>query len=343
MNQQQSMKPIKFPAGFWTGIEQLGIASQDVARQAGLPLTIITQVKVTAAEYFALWQAYSDLIGDAAHGMIGLVTAFETSQYPPDALATYHARDYRDALNRMARYKQMCPPERLLITEKGEECDIELHWQETDGPGPAVLTGITLAYLLELGRRGTGQALNAVGAEFSQPMGDVESLERYFGCPVQTGAAKNRLVLRRRDLDLPFTTYNEELLEVLTPVLDRTLDEQANSRSLTGTVKWIIKQSLMGGRYDIQTVARELKLSERTLQRRLTEEGTSFKQLLVQVRHEQAKAYLADPLLDIHEVACLVGYEDQNSFYRAFRSWEGDTPAHWRAEHISFYMNESQS
>lgn len=339
MNQQQSMKPIKFPAGFWTGIEQLGINPTDVARQAGLPLTIITQVKVTAAEYFALWQAYSDLTGDIATAITGLVTVFETAQYPPDALATYHARDYRDALNRMARYKQMCPPERLLITEKGEECAIELQWQKTEEPGPAVLTGITLAYLLELGRRGTGQALNALGAEFSQPMGDVGALERYFGCLVRTGAAKNRLVLRSRDLDLPFTTYNAELLEMLTPVLDRTLDEQASRRSLTGTVKWIIKQSLMGGRYDIQAVARELKLSERTLQRRLTEEGTSFKQLLAQARHEQAKAYLADPLLDIQEVACLVGYEDQNSFYRAFRSWEGDTPAHWRAEHAGLYTD----
>lgn len=59
-------------------------------------------------------------------------------------------------------------------------------------------------------------------------------------------------------------------------------------------------------------------------------EGTSFKQLLTQTRREQALAYLADPSLEIKEVAFLVGYEDQNSFYRAFRSWEGETPASWR-------------
>jgi AraC-like DNA-binding protein len=70
------------------------------------------------------------------------------------------------------------------------------------------------------------------------------------------------------------------------------------------------------------------------LQRRLTDECTTFKQLLIQVRHEQARAYLTDPTLDIKEVAFLIGYEDQNSFYRAFRLWEGDTPSNWRSEYL---------
>jgi AraC-like DNA-binding protein len=75
-------------------------------------------------------------------------------------------------------------------------------------------------------------------------------------------------------------------------------------------------------------------MSDRTLQRRLAEEGMSFKHLLTQVRHEQAREYLAAPSLDIKEVAFLIGYEDQNSFFRAFRLWEGDTPSNWRTEHI---------
>lgn len=95
-------KYIKFPSGFWSGLQQLGVAPRDVARRAGLPLTVITEPKVTAAEYFAIWQAFSDLIGDIAKAIIGLVSVFETAQFPPDVLATYHARDYRDALCRMA-------------------------------------------------------------------------------------------------------------------------------------------------------------------------------------------------------------------------------------------------
>ncbi|ANY68077.1 AraC family transcriptional regulator [Paenibacillus sp. BIHB 4019] len=325
---------IKIPLGFWEGLRQLGIPAHDVARKARLPLTIITEPVVTTAQYFAIWQAYSELIGESAIGIIKLATAFETAKYPPTVLATYHARNYRDALNRMARYKQLCPPESLQITEKGEHCAIELGWLNTEQPGPSMLVGITLAFLLELGRRGTGQPLKAKLVEFSHPMGDVQALEAYFGCPIQMGAQSNRLTLHRSDLDLPFVSYNEELLEMLTPALDRSLNEQQRSRSMADTVKWIIKRSLTGGRTDIEAVAKELSMSDRTLQRRLTDENTSFKLLLTQARHEQAREYLADPSLEIKEVAFLIGYEDQNSFYRAFRLWEGATPSNWRKKQL---------
>ncbi|MFP5114087.1 helix-turn-helix domain-containing protein [Bacillaceae bacterium C204] len=325
---------IKIPAGFWAGIHQLGIAPHDVARKARLPLTIITDPDVTTDQYFAIWQAYSDLVDDTAEGIIKLTTVFETSHYPPPVLATYHARDYRNALKRMARYKQLCPPESLRITEGIEYCTIELDWLYTEQPGPPMLVGITLAFLLELGRRGTGKPLMARFVEFSHSMGDIQALEAYFGCNIQIGANCNRLTLHRGDLDLPFVSYNEELLEILTPVLDKSLDEQQSSRSITEMVKWIMKRGLTGGRPDIQTVASELGMSDRTLQRRLTDEGTSFKHLLTQVRHKLAQEYLADPSFDIKEVAFMIGYEDQNSFYRAFRIWEGDTPLNWRTEYL---------
>lgn len=330
----RSSDRIKMPPGFWAGLHQLGIAAQDVARKAQLPLTIITEPEVTTDQYFAIWQAYSDLMGDAATGIIKLATAFETAKYPPTVLATYHARDYRDALSRMVRYKQMCPPENLHMTEEGEHCTIELEWQDTEQPGPPVLVGITLAFLLELGRRGTGHPLTAKLVEFSHSMGDVQALEAYFGCRIQMSARHNRLTLHRKDLDRLFVSYNEELLEILTPALDQSLDEQQRSLSTSEMVKWIMKRGLTGGRPNIQAVANELSMSDRTLQRRLTDDNTSFKQLLIQARHEQAREYLADPAFDIKEVAYLIGYADQNSFYRAFRLWEGVTPSKWRTQHL---------
>ena len=193
---------------------------------------------------------------------------------------------------------------RLAYHRGGESCSIELEWLNPgEQSGPALLVGITLACLLELGRRGTGRPLTAQLVEFSQPMGDVQALEAYFGCRIRMGANRNRLTLYRRDLDRPFISYNEELLEILTPALDRSLDELQSNRSITDLVKWIMKRSLTGGRPDIQSVAKELNMSDRTLQRRLTDANASFKQLLTQARHEQAIEYLADPSLDIKEVA----------------------------------------
>ena len=82
-------------------------------------------------------------------------------------------------------------------------------------------------------------------------------------------------------------------------------------------------------------VAKELGMSHRTLQRRITDEGSTFRQLLNETRHELVRQYLVNPAVEITEAAFLVGYEDPNSFYRAFRSWEGTTPAEWRAAHQS--------
>lgn len=330
----KSQTRVKFPAGFWAGINNLGIAPHDVARKAQLPLTIITDPVVTTDQYLTIWQAYSDLIEDTAKGIIKLLTIFETAHYPAPVLATYYARDYRDALNRMARYKQTCPPENLRITEEGENCMIELDWLDAEQPGPPMLVGITLAFVLELGRRGTGQQLKAKCVEFTHPMGDTKKLETYFGCQIRIGANCNRLTLHRSDLDVPFVSYNEELLEILTPVLDKSLNEGQRSRSTTEVVRWIIKRNLTGGNLDIQTVASELGMSNRTLQRRLADEGTSFNHLLMQVRQRLAREYLSDPSFDIKEVAFMMGYEDQNSFYRAFRNWEGDTPSNWRNERL---------
>lgn len=298
---------INIPPGFWAGVQQLGIAPCAVVRKAKLSLSLMKEpAAVDAAQYSSIWQAYADLVGDAALGITKLVTAFESAQYPPTVLATYHARDYRDALHRMTRYKQLCPPESLRLTEESESGILELGGSPHSPSAPPVLIGITLAFLLELGRRGTGHPISARCVELSSFTGDATPLEAYFGCPVRTGSSQNRLTLHRRDLDRPFKSYNQELLEILTPVLDRSLRERA--RSISEKVKRILKRNLTGGRLDIRLAAYELGMSDRTLQRRLANEGTTFKKLLSLARQEQAREYLADPKLNIEEVAFLVGW-----------------------------------
>jgi AraC-like DNA-binding protein len=126
-------------------------------------------------------------------------------------------------------------------------------------------------------------------------------------------------------------TYNAELLEMLNPQLERALEERRAQSSVSEQVKWILKRLLAGSRPEISAVARELGLSDRTLQRRIVDDGASFRELLLEARKELAREYLTRPEIDIEEVAYLLGYEDANSFYRAFRTWEGTTPAHWKS------------
>jgi AraC-like DNA-binding protein len=78
-------------------------------------------------------------------------------------------------------------------------------------------------------------------------------------------------------------------------------------------------------------MARLLKMSVRTLHRRLSDEGTSHKQLLEQLRRELAATYLRERAIAISEAAYLLGFSEPSAFHRAFRRWTGQTPAEFRA------------
>jgi len=325
--------PDRFRAAnaFWIGLGKIGLTPAAVMGQARVPVTVYDGKKnlVTTAQFFALWRAVGELSSDAAAGL-KIATQIDVGNRPPSTMAAYYARDYRDALARLARFKQLCTPEELQITISKEECLIEPVWQHAQEETPPLLTDAAFASFVELGRGGTGHPLNPKRVELKCKATKVH--EAYFKCPVKFGARRNVLVLHTADLDRPFLTHNAELLEMLDPQLDKALKEQRAQRSLSEQVKWILKRLLAGARPDVSAVARELGLSDRTLQRRIDDEGTNFRKLLLEARQELAREYLNRPDIDVAEVAYLLGYEDSNSFYRAFRTWEGTTPSQLRAE-----------
>ncbi|MGC3988816.1 MAG: helix-turn-helix transcriptional regulator [Chthoniobacteraceae bacterium] len=137
-------------------------------------------------------------------------------------------------------------------------------------------------------------------------------------------------MFRAGDLDRPFVTHNAELLAMLSPQLEAELNARQEAQGIGDQVAFHLKRLLAGHRPTIQDVARQMGLSPRTLQRRLTESGTTFQQLLESARRDLARHYLRHSSLELNETAYLLGYEDANSFFRAFQTWEGTTPGRWR-------------
>jgi AraC-like DNA-binding protein len=95
-------------------------------------------------------------------------------------------------------------------------------------------------------------------------------------------------------------------------------------------VKDVLRRSLAGKRPTLQDIAQQLGLGARTLQRRLTDAGITFQQLVEETRRELARHYLKQRAVELNETAFLLGFEDANSFFRAFQSWEGTSPTEWR-------------
>jgi AraC-like DNA-binding protein len=250
---------------------------------------------------------------------------------PLGFVAAYHARDFRDALSRVARFKRLCAPEVVSLAELDDRCEVTVTWPHAGSDVvPPALVDASMVSFVELGRRGTSEPLAPLKVELAGLARARAAHERYFRCQVQFGGSRDRLTFRRQDLDKRFITYNKELLDVLAPELNRRLEQHDRAESVVDQIKWVLRRRLTAGRPDIRSVAAELAMSERSLQRRLTDEGVTFQALVGATRHQLALEHLADPSFTIMEVAYMLGYEDQNSFFRAFRQWEGRTPSDWR-------------
>ena len=312
-------------------LEELGLSPDTVLRQAGLPrgLFKLERILVNTEEFFALHRGIAEASNDPAIGLkLGIEERIE--RYDPVKLAALSARSFRDAIERTSRYKQLTCPEEIRLVERGNECAVQFLWLLAHEQEPPLLVDVCFAWIVGLGQRGTERPLRAKRVEFQRACSHREMYEAHFRCPVKFKATQNALVFSKSDMDLPFVT--SELLTWYTGRVsaEAELAQQLAQKTFREQAKGILKQLLAGQRPGIQDLARELHLSTRTLQRRLTQQGLTFQRLLDEARRELARHYLLHSSRELNETAYLLGYEDANSFFRAFHQWEGTTPGQWR-------------
>jgi len=314
-------------------LEEAGVRVSAVLSRAGLPYDLFAQPRVllTTEELFALWRAMGDVSSDQAIGL-QLGTEAKMEHFSPSALAALSTESFGAAVHQIARYKQLTCPEEILQQKDDEEWSIQFRWFLADEVEPRVLVDCCFAWMLTLARHGTGTRISPLRLEFTQDRPYSKTLERHFGCPVVCGTPRNAIIFAAADAERPFITRNAELLAVLAPQLDVELKRQSGEEDFPETVRREIQQKLSGCRPTIQEIARALHISSRTLQRRLQDAGSSFQHALEEARHGLARHYLNNSVLELNEAAYLLGYNDANSFVRAFRTWEGIPPARWREQ-----------
>jgi len=312
------------------------IALPTLLRRAGLPPGLFRQEKihVTTAEVFALWRSVGEMSPDPGIGLkLGAEQRLERSH--PAAIAVICSRTFRDALERLGRYKQMTCPEEIRVRSKAEEAAVEFFYVEAKEPQPDMLVDMVLSWILGVGRRGTDGQIAPLRLELMRDVQHRELLETHFGCRVRFKADRNALVFRSSDLDRPFVTHNDELLAMIGTQLDSELEARNMRMNVGEHVKNTLRRSLAGKRPTLEDVAKELGLGTRTLQRRLTDAGLTFQQLVEDTRRELACHYLKQSAVELNEAAFLLGFEDSNSFFRAFQVWEGTSPGEWRTRHCA--------
>jgi AraC-like DNA-binding protein len=286
-----------------------------------------SKARVTTAEFFAFWRALEE-VGGAPD--LGLRIGSETSPHQQHvaSMAALHSANLGEGLEKLARYKRLVCPEQISIDVVRGEARLRFEWLLAGEGPPALLIDGVFAGVALLARRGMGKTVTPLRIELARRRAGESMLRRHFGCDVRFDAPLDLMVFEAKALEAPFVTHNAELLEVLVPGLEAALKDGA--RSLADDVRSTLSQRISGERPAVEKVAKALGMSVRTLQRRLEDLGTSYQELLDDVRRRSARRLLANTDLDTGEVAFLLGFEELNSFTRAFHGWEGTTPARWR-------------
>jgi AraC-like DNA-binding protein len=315
-------------------LHELGLSPEEVLRRAGLPLGLFgaEKILVNTEEFFALHRGIEAASNDPAFGL-KLGNEQRVERYDPVKIIAISARSFRDALERISRYKKLTCPEEIRVIERANESAVQFVWLLAHEHEPSFLVDVCFAWVMSLLQRGIGRNLSPKRVELQRPPAHRATYEAHFHCRVEFNADQNALVFDKTDMDLPFITYNADLFGIVAPQLEAELTEQLANKTFAEQAKAILKHLLAGQRPAIEDLARELHLSTRTLQRRLTESGISFQRLLDEARHELARHYLIHSARELNETAYLLGYKDANSFFRAFHHWEGTTPARWRLHH----------
>lgn len=332
LNIQNSMLPtLIHPVA--RALRLYGVDAQALFIEVGIDssATGVPTQRIPQSRFSALMGRAVELTGDEAFGLAA------ARQLQPQILLalglSWLASDtVYDGLRRMVRFARcLSTGVEIHLEEEGELLHAWLYGSLY--PPRPVFAGrdYGIGIVMQMCVHTLGEELRAVEARLARPAPhNPEPWQRMFGPAVRFDSADTRVTWRLADVEQPLVSGD--------PALARVTDERAQayldnllSNSLTRDVANIIIQELPDGAPAQDRVAQALKLSSRTLQRRLAHENTTFSELVSEARLELARAYLGQQGKSVVETAYLLGYSEPSTFSRAFKSWTGQSPVQYCA------------
>ncbi|RNM09149.1 AraC family transcriptional regulator [Dickeya undicola] len=308
----------------------MGFNPDHVLRLAGLPADLFArkEASITAAQYFQLWQALEDSAGDVALPFrVGQAISVEA--FDPPIFASLCSPNLNVAMQRLSAFKRLVGPLILTVDISPVQTSVTLECYGNEGQMPKSLALGELVFITQLVRLGTRHRV--VPREVILPAipEHLDDYADYFGVLPRKGAAI-RVAFSSQDGVRPFLTENEPMWTYFEPGLRKRLSSLDTMATMCDRVKAMLLEGLPAGEYSLDVVAKRLAVSRRSLQRQLSEESTSFTEVLNLTRQQLAQHYLGHLSISQGEIAFLLGFQDANSFIRAFKVWTGVSPGEFR-------------
>lgn len=281
------------------------------------------------------WQAWLKRV-DAVEGRVGLglriAEGIGARHFGALGYAALACSNLAEALQRMERYHASvydANPARVEVRPDG----VVVEWGVERGRPGALVDETAIASLVQLARDMTGHYWPMRKVSFvNPPPADVQPYRDFFGCEVTFNAPTTRLEFDTACLALPMRKADPALAQLLDQQAEQVLRQVSQVPAIVDAWRRTLVPLIREGKTSLAALAEAHHTSPRTLQRRLSEQGMSFQQLLDDTRRHLAEAHLKDARLDLAEIALLLGYSEQSAFTRAFRAWTGLPPAQWRKQ-----------
>lgn len=319
-------------------LERQGHPIADVCRAAEVDPGIVDRPnsRVPASYMERLWPLGERLTGDAD---VGLHSA---ESYNPGALSIVgyvilSCRTAREALDRLTRYAPLLneglrvdviDDDRTTTVRfiTAPELDSFLHRDARH-----VMETLAAGTTVTLQRLATGPVM-PIDVTFRHPQpASIAEHTRILGSSIRFSHAADTVVYTRASLETPFISADPALLEVFEGDARAKLSALASRGGVSGRVLTVLAKRLKGAVPPLSEIASELAMSERSIQRSLNEEATSYRQLVDDVRKSLAIEHLSRSGTSATDVAFLLGFSEPSAFTRAFRRWTGAAPTQYRA------------
>jgi AraC-like DNA-binding protein len=316
------------PRNLVDAIAAAGVDLADAAREARVdPGALETGLDFAQAGRFVAvaWRR----LDDPAFGLrAGCVLRPE--RYGISGLTALASPTFGAALHRKARYNRLVWGDSYRIREGASDFTVLTEAPDESQPWSYARIDMEFASLATFGRRFASPDMRPLAVALRRPEPPFRALyEEVFRCPVAFSQAANGLTFSQQDARRPLVSADARAAEWL-EFGARSALERMDDSGITARVRAQLQRMLQGDEPALAAVAAQLCMSERTLQRRLSAEGQTFRRVLDETRRDVAQRSLAAGKRNVTELAYLLGFEDSNSFYRSFRRWTGTTPESWR-------------
>jgi AraC-like DNA-binding protein len=316
----------------WRYLDANKIDADSMFRRFGLDPTLIHEPR-TRYSYHSLCDAWVEAAAITQNEHLGLESARHYSPLDLNALGVtfLSSTTLMEALQRWVRYESVLDTNATSsITESRDRVDLVSELVEIPTNAIRIVEDVTASILINLCRLGLGMALDPVEVAFTYP--EPKATGEHFAvfrCPLKFSQPVSRISFNIADVRRPFTAANRELALSSDQILECMIND-LNQSDIISQVKRAIIDGLPSGTPSEDKIAKSVFASSRTLQRRLSDENTNFRTLILEVRRELAEKYLEDKAMPLAEISYMLGFSDTSSFSRAFKKWTGNPPAAFR-------------